>query len=163
MVAAIPILVLVISGTYLFFWGGLPRVLHLIKKNKGRHYRDVNLISISMFTHKIKTIASTMATIAVLSAVATTAIATGFTLYSSIEKNTYDTNGYDMYFYGGQEEVLDYIYKAFEKHNVRIIDEYTTQRYKCSPEVEPIVVEGRNLPLVRTIISGYILSLSIIG
>ena len=33
-VAAIPILVLVISGTYLFFWGGLPRVLHLIKKNK---------------------------------------------------------------------------------------------------------------------------------
>lgn len=144
-VAAIPILVLVISGTYLFFWGGLPRVLHLIKKNKGRHYRDVNLISISMFTHKIKTIASTMATIAVLSAVATTAIATGFTLYSSIEKNTYDTNGYDMYFYGGQEEVLDYIYKAFEKHNVRIIDEYTTQRYKCSPEVEPIVVEGREL------------------
>jgi putative ABC transport system permease protein len=31
---AIPILVLVITGTYLFFWGGLPKVLYLIKNNK---------------------------------------------------------------------------------------------------------------------------------
>ena len=59
-----------------------------------------------------------MATIAVLSAVATTAIATGFTLYSSIEKNTYDTNGYDMYFYGEQEEVQIIYIRLFEKHNV---------------------------------------------
>ncbi len=144
-VAAIPILILVISGTYLFFWGGLPKVLQLIKNNKGRHYRDVNLISISMFSHRVKSIASTMATIAVLSAIATTAIATGFTLYSSVEKNVYDTIGYDMYFYGGQEEVLDDIYMAFERHKVKILDEYTAQRYKCSPTMEPIIIEGREL------------------
>ena len=144
-VAAIPILILVIGGTYLFFWGGLPKVLQLIKNNKGRHYRDVNLISISMFSHRVKSIASTMATIAVLSAVATTAIATGFTLYRSVEKNVYDTIGYDMYFYGGQEEVLDDIYMAFERHKVKILDEYTTQRYKCSPKMEPIIIEGREL------------------
>jgi len=143
--ASIPILVLVISGTYLFFWGGLSKVLHLIKKNKGRHYKAINLISISMFSHRIKSIASTMATIAVLSAVATTAIATGFTLYRSIEKNVYDTVRFDMYFYGGQEEVLDDVYKAFERHKIKILDEYTTQRYKCSPDMEPIIIEGREI------------------
>lgn len=92
-----------------------------------------------MFSHRIKSIASTMATIAVLSAVATTAIATGFTLYRSIEKNVYDTVRFDMYFYGGQEEVLDDVYKAFERHKIKILDEYTTQRYKCSPDMEPII------------------------
>ncbi|MGI6372086.1 MAG: ABC transporter permease [Caldicoprobacterales bacterium] len=136
---AIPILVLVISGTYLFFWGGLPKVLNLIKRNRSRYYQGVNLVSTSMFSHRMKSIGSVMATIAVLSAVATTAIATGFTLYSSVEESTYDTIGYDMYFYGGQEELLDDVRNAFQKHNVRIIDEYTTQRYKCSPEIKPII------------------------
>ena len=138
-VAAIPILVLVISGTYLFFWGGLPKVLNLIKRNKGRYYQDVNLISTSMFSHRMKSIGSVMATIAVLSAVATTAIATGFTLYKSVEKNTYDIINYDMYFYGGQEELLDDVHRAFKNYNTKIIDEYTTQRYKCSPKMDPII------------------------
>ena len=136
---AIPILAFVISGTYLFFWGGLPKVLSLIKRNRSRYYQGVNLVSTSMFSHRMKSIGSVMATIAVLSAVATTAIATGFTLYSSVEESTYDTIGYDMYFYGGQEELLDDVRRAFQKHNVRIIDEYTTQRYKCSPEIKPII------------------------
>ena len=83
--SAIPILLLVISGTYLFFWGGLPKVLSLIKNSKGNYYKGVNLISVSAFSHRMKSISSVMATIAVLSAVATTAIATGYTLYYNIE------------------------------------------------------------------------------
>ena len=70
-----------------------------------------------------------MATIAVLSAVATTAIATGFTLYSSTEKNAYESIGYDMYFYGGQEKVLDDIHRAIEEAGAQITDEKTVQRY----------------------------------
>jgi putative ABC transport system permease protein len=136
---SIPVLILVILGTYLFFWGGLPRVLSLIKRNKSNYYQGVNLISTSAFSHRMRSIGSTMATIAILSAVATTAIATGFTLYRNIEKNTYDIIGYDMYFYGGQEKILDDIYDAFEKHHTKIIGEYTTERYVTTPQMEKIV------------------------
>jgi Predicted permease. len=48
-----------------------------------------------------------------------------------------------MYFYGGQEELLDDVYGAFEKYNVKIIEEYTTQRYTCVPQMEPIVIGDR--------------------
>ena len=55
-----------------------------------------------------------------LSAVATTAIATGFTLYGSVGKNTYNVIGYDMYFYTGHEEILDKVHDAFKRHNTKI-------------------------------------------
>ncbi|WP_432664705.1 ABC transporter permease [Wukongibacter baidiensis] len=134
--SAIPILLLVISGTYLFFWGGLPKVLSLIKGNKNSYYRGVNLISVSAFSHRIKSIGAVMATIAVLSAVATTAIATGYTLYSNIENNTYEQLGYDMYFYGGQDEVLDDVRAAFKEHGNEVIHEFTAQRYTSPSSVE---------------------------
>ena len=138
-VSSIPILVLVIGGTYLFFWSGLPKVLSFIKRDKNHYYKGVHLISTSAFCHRMKSIGSVMATIAVLSAVATTAIATGFTLYRNIEKNTYDIIGYDMYFYGGQEELLDKVYDAFEKHHTKITESYTTERYKSFPKMKTIM------------------------
>lgn len=141
-VAAIPILILVIMGTYLFFWGGLPKVLNLIKRNKHNYYQGVNLIATSAFSHRMKSIGSVMATIAVLSAVATTAIATGFTLYRNIEKNTYDIIGYDMYFYGGQEKLLDKVHAVFEKNHVKITESYTTERYQSTPKMKTIVIGG---------------------
>jgi len=136
--ALIPVLILVIVGTYLFFRSGLPKVLNLIKRNKSNYYKSVNLIATSSFAHRMKSIGSVMATITVLSAVATTAIATGFTLYKNIEKNTYDTIGYDMYFYGGQEELLDKMYNIFENHHTEITEEYTTDRYQATPELKTV-------------------------
>lgn len=138
----IPILVLVIGGTYLFFWGGLPKVLDLLKRSKERYYRGVSLISISTFSHRMRSIGSVMATIAVLSAVATTAIATGFTLYSSIEKATYNNIGYDMYFYTSQEGLIDRVHEVFKRHDTKITGEYTTKRYQCVPQIKPVVVDG---------------------
>lgn len=134
--AAIPILILVISGTYLFFWGGLPKVLSLMKSSKNNYYRGVNLISVSAFSHRMRSIGNVMATIAVLSAVATTAIATGYTLYYNIENNVYEQLGYDMYFYGGQEEVLDDVEAAFAANGNKIIEEFTAQRYTCPSSIE---------------------------
>jgi len=140
---SIPIIVLVIVGTYLFFGGGLPKILSLMKKNKTNYYQGVNLISTAAFSHRMKSIASVMATIAVLSAVATTALATGFTLYRNVEKNTYDIVGWDMYFYGSQEELLDNINDVFKNQNTKILDSYTTQRYTTQPEMDPIIINGR--------------------
>ena len=138
--SAISILFLVISGTYLFFWGGLPKVLSLIKGNKNSYYTGFNLISVSAFSHRVKSIGTVMATIAILSAVATTAIATGYTLYSNIKNNAYEILGYDMYFYGGQEEVLDDVRAAFAAYDNKIIKEFTAQRYTCSPNINALKV-----------------------
>lgn len=141
--SSIPVLVLVIIGTYLFFWNGFPKVLSLIKKNKIFYYEGINLISISTFSHKMKSIASVMATIAVLSAVATTAIATGFTLYSNAEKNTYGIIGYDMYFIGGEKEPLNEVHDVLQRNNSQVIDEYTTKLYEAKPKMETLYIGER--------------------
>ncbi len=140
--ASIPVLVLVILGTYLFFWEGLAVILNMIKKRKIRYYQAANLISVSAFSHRMRTIGAVMATIAVLSAVATTGIATGYTLYSNTEKNTYEIVGYDLYFYGGQDELLDDIKEAFDIHNTHVTQEYTTQLYTCKPQMDNFIVKG---------------------
>lgn len=140
--SAIPILLMVISGTYLFFWGGLPKILNIIKSNKRNYYKGVTLISTSAFSHRVKSIGTVMATIAVLSAVATTAIATGYTLYSNIEKNTYDVIGYDMYFFSGQEEVLSDIRTTFKAYGSEIVNELTIQSYMSSPRVNMTIDEN---------------------
>lgn len=140
--AAIPILILVIVGTYLFFWGGLPKVLSWMKKRKTKYYRGQNLIAVSALAHRMRSIGSTMATIAVLSAVATTAVATGFNLYQNIERNTYGILGYDLYFYGGQEELLDDVFSAFESYDVELIGDYTTERLQVKPKNNILAFDG---------------------
>lgn len=139
-ISAIPILILVIAGTYLFFWGGLPKVLNIVKRDRKAYYQGVNLISTAAFSHRMKSIASVMATIAVLSAVATTAIATGFTLYSNTENNTYGNTGFDMYFYGGQKELLKEVHEVFEKNSIRITEEYTAELYEAVPKLKTVFI-----------------------
>ncbi len=140
---AIPILILVISGTYLFFWGGLPKVLALIKRNKKVYYQGVNLIATSAVSHRMKSIASIMATIAVLSAVAVTAIATGFTLYSNAERNTYSNIGYDLVYYGGEASVQEDLRKTFEENEEKLDQEYTVSLCEGNPEVKTVMI-GEN-------------------
>ena len=133
---AIPILILVITGTYLFFWGGLPKVLNLIRRKKNYYYRGENMIAASTFFHRMKTIGSVMATIAVLSAVAVTALATGFTLYSNAERNTYSNAGFDLCYYGGETDARDDVHQAFRDHKGKIEDEVFIPLYEANPELE---------------------------
>lgn len=126
---AIPILIVVIAGTFLFFWGGLPQVLGWLRKNRLRYFHGENLIALSIFGHRIRSIGSVMAVIAVMSAVGVTAIATGYTLYGSMEASTYDQLNFDLYFHGGRE-VHDEVHNVFAKHGIKIVDEYTVTRYQ---------------------------------
>ncbi|MEL7656290.1 MAG: ABC transporter permease, partial [Bacillota bacterium] len=139
---AIPILILVISGTYLFFWGGMPKVLSLIKRNKSIYYQGVNLVSTSSVSHRMKSIASIMATIAVLSAVATTAIATGFTLYSNAEKNTYRNTGFDLAYHSSDQTLKEQIHEAIEDNMGKIEGETTVDLYETYPKIKTIMVAG---------------------
>ena len=140
---AIPILILVITGTYLFFWGGMPKVLGIIRRNKSAYYRGSNLISTSAVSHRMKSIASVMATIAVLSAVASTAIATGFTLYSNAERNTYGNTGADLVYYSGEEALRGELHQAFASNHVKMEREETISLYEATPESKNIVIGSR--------------------
>ncbi|ADU28899.1 FtsX-like permease family protein [Evansella cellulosilytica] len=139
---ALLILILVIGGTYMFFWVGLPKILYLLKKNKRMYLKGDNLIATSSLSHRVLTISSTMATIAILSAVATTAIATGYTLYSNVEVNTYNTVGYDMYYYGGDEDVLEAVYNTFVEHDTEMTEQYSVMLYKTSPHMQDVWGDG---------------------
>lgn len=135
---AIPILILVITGTYLFFWGGLPKVLNMIKKNKRIYYQSTNLISVSAVSHRMKSIASVMATIAVLSAVAATALATGFTLYSNAERNTYSNTGFDLVYYGDIGVLQDQVHEVFKENHTKIEQENTISLYEALPKTDSV-------------------------
>lgn len=140
---AIPILILVISGTYLFFWGGMPKVLGIIRRNKNVYYQGSNLISTAAVSHRMKSIASVMATIAVLSAVAATAIATGFTLYSNAERNTYSNTGSDLIYYGGDSALKNEIHRVFTVNHAKIEQEETIMLYEAAPKSENIMIGSR--------------------
>lgn len=138
MMLALPILVLVIVGTFLFFRGGLPKILSWLQ-NRRSYYRGDNLIAVSTFNHRLKSISGLMAAIAVLSAVAVTVIASGYTLYATVEKSTYDAVGYDLYFYTNDEQVLHDVRAAFAEHDVAVIMEHTTYRYQARPRTDMFV------------------------
>jgi putative ABC transport system permease protein len=82
----------------------------------------------------MKSIASVMATIAVLSAVASTAIATGFTLYSNAERNTYSNTGADLVYYGGDSDLNEKIHRVFAENHVKIEQEETIKLYEAVSE-----------------------------
>lgn len=137
---ALPVIVLVISGTYLFFWGGFIKINNLIKRRKASYYKASNLISIAAFSHRIKSIGSVMATIAVLSAIATTAIAVAYTLYSNVEESVYNTCGYDMYVYNVDYEVIKEIDSIFLKYGIDGVEQLSLERYLIRPTMEPLII-----------------------
>ncbi len=138
------ILALVIAGTFMFFLAGLPKLINLLKRNRKMYYKAQNLVSISSFAHRIRSVGAAMATIAVLSAVATTAVATGFTLYSSIDRNTYELTGYDLRFYANQDEILDEIKKTIEDNGAKVTQEISVQRFIVHPEIREITFENES-------------------
>ncbi|WDV45124.1 ABC transporter permease [Clostridiaceae bacterium M8S5] len=132
---SIPILILVIIGTYLFFWSGLPKVLNIIKKNKRNYSNGLKLISTSSLSHKMRTISSVMSSIAILSAVATTAIASAFTLYYNVERSCYKVNGFDMYFYESNNSVKEEVMELLKRHNNEMLGEITIDRFVTYPKI----------------------------
>lgn len=132
------VIIVVVIGTYLFFSGGLQKVLTLMKKNKRNLYKKNRLIPVSLFSHKVKTMAGTMGTIAVLVAVATTAIAFGYTLYQTAEGNTYENCSFDVRYSTGDETVNAEVKQVLVAHGLDIIDEVKQDRYVSTPKAENI-------------------------
>ncbi len=80
-VAALPILLLTITGTYLVFRSVIPAVIRAVRHDRRLYYRGTRMISTSQLLYRIRGNVSTLATIAVLTAVTVTASGTTFTFY----------------------------------------------------------------------------------
>ena len=130
----IAVIGVVVAGTYLFFSGGLQKVLSLMKHNRKWLYKKSRLISVSLFSHKAKTMAGTMGTIAVLVAVSTTAIAFGYTIYRSAEGNTMDTCCFDVWYSSDDSSVSDDVHRILSENDLEILNEISFEKYVSHPE-----------------------------
>lgn len=135
LVLMIPIIIVVVLGTYLFYLGGFQKIMYFIKRNKKKYYKKSKLISISLLSHRTRTMATMMATIAILVAIGTTAIAFGYTLYQSAEQETFGRNSFDVYFYTDDETVVNDVYDVFKKHDVEATSKIVFQRYASNPNI----------------------------
>ncbi|WP_061213288.1 hypothetical protein [Syntrophomonas wolfei] len=78
------VLALVIIGSYGLFHSFMVFVIRLSKKNTSQYYRGMNLISVSNLLYRIKSNATLLATIAVLSATTVTAVGMSYGIYYDI-------------------------------------------------------------------------------
>ncbi len=130
----IPILIIVIAGTYIFFRGGLQKILHLIKRNTKTYYKGTKLAAVSLLSHRAKTMAATMATITILVAIGTTAISFGHTLFRNAEDITYETKGFDVYFENADENLMNGVRNIIQNHGETITDEIIFESNIAQPE-----------------------------
>jgi putative ABC transport system permease protein len=79
--AAIPILLLTVSGTYMLFRSVIPALVRGVRRNRMVYYQGTRMISTSQLLYRIRGNVTTLATIAVLTAVTITACGTAFTFY----------------------------------------------------------------------------------
>lgn len=111
------VLVLVVTGTYILFNNLIVILLKSLKKNKKLYYKGENLVSISQILYRIKANSNVLATIAIVSAVAITALGFTFSLYMSLEKQTALAAPYSLMYKAGNKELDTKIYDVINKHN----------------------------------------------
>lgn len=95
-ILAIPILILVIPGTFMLFNNAIVFLIHLLRQRKQIYFRGVNLIGISQLLFRIKGNARMLAIIATLSAVTISAVGTSITLYLGNEEMTQNRMPYSL-------------------------------------------------------------------
>jgi len=83
--ASFVVIILVVSGTVLFFINFIPMVVVKLKKNTRFYYKSTNFISLSQIVYRIKANSVMFSIIAILSAITVTMISATFMLYKTFE------------------------------------------------------------------------------
>jgi putative ABC transport system permease protein len=91
------------------------------------------MVSLAFLSYKVKTMATTMATIAVLVAVGTTAIAFGYTLYQNTEQYTYENNNFDCYYYSNDASLLSDVEGVLSQYGASVTDVAQFAGYLSKP------------------------------
>lgn len=111
------VLILVVTGTYILFNNLIIILLKAFKKNKKSYYIGENLISISQILYRIKANSNILATIAVISAVAITAISFTFTTYMVLEAIPSSSSPFSIMYKGGDENLNSKVEQIINKQS----------------------------------------------
>ncbi|MGR6836041.1 ABC transporter permease [Syntrophomonas erecta] len=134
-VYAMVVLGLVVSGTFALFKSLSVFVLQLVRRNKQYYYRGMNMIGISNLLYRIKSNATMLATIAILSATTLTAVGMSYSFYFDMEED--------------QENYLPFSYVYMESEINKdsqvdaIIDRYPQHRMLADVKVPYLELSGK--------------------
>ena len=123
----LPVLSLIIAGTYLLFNNLIIIVIRGLKRQKDYYYQGINLISTSNLVYRIKGNAHSLAIIALLCALSITAIGTTYAYYKSNDSYIGSTSPYS-FMHLGEDALLNRRVTQIIQHNgaiqLRAIDDF---------------------------------------
>lgn len=121
MTALIPVVLLVIIGTYFLFTQLSVFFIRRMKNHKGVFWQGTNMLLLSDLTYRMKDNARAFFLVAIISTVAFSAIGTLVGFNSLIVKSVRSSNPLSFeYTYSGNEKDLQSIEETFEKYNLTV-------------------------------------------
>lgn len=113
---ALFITLLVVAGTYILFNNLIIYIFKLFQKNKKVYYRGENLIGISQVVYRIKGNSNLLATIAIISAVAITALSTTFSSSITLDKIAPNGCPFSIMYQGDNKDLNKRVEDVINKH-----------------------------------------------
>jgi putative ABC transport system permease protein len=110
------ITLLVVAGTYILFNNLIIYIFKLVQKNKKVYYNGENLIGVSQIIYRIKGNSNLLATIAVISAVAITALCFTFSLNVTLDKIAPNGCPFSIMYQSGNEELNKKVEAVINNH-----------------------------------------------
>lgn len=126
----VAIFVSVIVGTYLFFNSFLVLLIRIAQKQKIFYYRGMNLVTVGNLLFRLKRNATTLATIAVLSATTLCAVGGAAVIYSFAENQINYESTFDLHYESSNQEVSRKIKETMKKYPEFPIESAVSAKYK---------------------------------
>ncbi|MUV37112.1 ABC transporter permease protein YxdM [Lentibacillus sp. JNUCC-1] len=143
----LPVIVVVILGTYLFFTQLSVYLIHRLKKRKAVFWKKTNMLLLSDLSFRMKDNARTFFMVAVISTVAFSAIGTLFGFQTYLTSGMKETNPYSFtYFHGDMQDEAD------PQKDIQTIestlDQYNIEAEKTSSELQYYTISGERTLVV---------------
>lgn len=127
-IVALPILALVVGGTYLLYSQLSIVVLNMLKRNKKLFYNKTNMLIIGQLGYKIKDNARILFTITILSAVVMTAMGTIYVLQTAGKEQVLSESPYSIAWIETENEDIPQLDRAMldqliDKHSLKVSEE----------------------------------------
>lgn len=111
------VLVFVVAGTYILFNNFIIILLNCMRKSKKLYYKGENLISISQLLYRIKGNSNTLASIAIISAIAITSLSCALSLYMEMRRIPVMYSPFSLMYKGGEEKLNNEVEKIISRHS----------------------------------------------
>lgn len=132
-IAMVPVIIMVIIGTYFFFTQSSVFLIHYLKKRKSVFWNKTNMILLSDLAYRMKDNARTFFMVAIISTVAFSAIGTliGFKTY--ITESIKEVSAFSFSYANEDEEKAErdiaFLNDYFETHNIKVESSTETLKY----------------------------------